>query len=278
MKNELKKIGIGIIGCGSIGGDIARVINAGDISNAALVALFDQDETRGKSLESRLHKGVRYFSDIDHFLSNNKLDLIIECASPIAVRDFGEKILSSNKHLVVMSTGALLDGTFFQNLTHIAGLYGKELLIPSGAIGGLDAIRSVAHQLEEVTLTTTKPPSGLSGSLGFKDWEDTEINSKVIIYQGSAMEAVKLFPANVNVAASLSLAGLGAMETKVKVIADPQASSNTHEIVAKGEFGTFRLTFENQPHPKNPRTSYLSVLSAIELLNSFCGSSPKIGT
>ena len=278
MKNKLKKIGIGIIGCGSIGGDIAQVINAGDVSNAVLVALFDQDETRGQSLESMLHKDVHYFSDIDNFLSKNELDLVIECASPIAVRDFGEKILSSNKHLVVMSAGALLDKTFFQNLTHVAGLYGKELLVPSGAIGGLDAIRSVAHQLEEVALTTTKPPSGLSGSPGFKDWEDTEINSQVIIYQGSAIEAVKLFPANVNVAASLSLAGLGAEKTKVKVIADPYASSNTHEIVAKGQFGTIRLTFDNQPHPKNPRTSYLSVLSAIELLDSFCGTAPKIGT
>ena len=172
MKNELKKIGIGIIGCGSIGGDIAQVINAGDISNATLIALFDQDGTRGRSLESRLHKDVRYFCDIDHFLATNKLDLIIECASPIAVRDFGEKILSSKMHLMIMSAGALLDEGFLQILTHTADIYGKELLIPSGAIGGLDAIRSVAHQLEEVTLTTTKPPSGLSGSPGFKEWEN----------------------------------------------------------------------------------------------------------
>ena len=221
---------------------------------------------------------VHYFSDIDHFLANNKLNLVIECASPIAVRDFGEKILSSKMHLMVMSAGALLDEDFLQHLTQTADLYSKELLIPSGAIGGLDAIRSVAHQLEEVTLTTTKPPSGLSGSPGFKEWENKEINSKVVIYQGSAMEAVRLFPANVNVAASLSLAGLGAVETKVKVVADPWTSSNTLEIVAKGQFGSFRLTFDNQPHPKNPRTSYLSILSAIELLNSFCGTVPKIGS
>ena len=149
---------------------------------------------------------------------------------------------------------------------------------PSGAIGGIDAIRAAEDGLDEVTLTTTKRPEGLRGSPGFRDWEDREITDPQVIYDGPAADGIKLFPANVNVAATLSLAGLGPLKTKLKVVADPAAPGNVHQIEARGDFGMMRFTFENRPHPDNPRTSYLAILSAIELLRQACGTGPRIGT
>ena len=104
--------------------------------------------------------------------------------------------------------------------------------MPSGALGGIDAIRAARGRLDRVTLTTTKPPRGLAGAPGFAEWESREISEPTVVFDGPAVEAVKLFPANVNVAATLSLAGLGAQETRVKVVADPNSTVNVHEVEA----------------------------------------------
>jgi aspartate dehydrogenase len=150
--------------------------------------------------------------------------------------------------------------------------------VPSGAIGGIDAIRAVEHLLETVTLTTTKPPAALTGALGFAEWEDREITDATVIFDGSASEAVKLFPANVNVGATLSLAGIGPEKTRVTVIADPDAPGNVHQIEAHGRFGRFKFEFINEPHPANPKTSYLAALAAIEALRAYCDTGPRIGS
>ena len=276
MTKEGGKSGVGLVGCGSIGGDIARAVRAGEVAGARLVALFDQDEGRGRGLAAELGGKVPYFGDLAGFLGAEGLELVVECASAAAVRGCAEAVVASGKDLVVMSTGALLDEGLLERLEGVAREKGRLLLMPSGAIGGLDAIRAAAHSLEEVTLTSTKPPRGLSGSAGFKEWEGVEITEPTVIFEGPALEAVKLFPANVNVAASLSLAGLGPHRTQVKVVADPDAPGNVHEITAKGGFVIMQLRFENQPHPDNPRTSYLAVLSAIELLRQACGRGTRV--
>ena len=104
------------------------------------------------------------------------------------------------------------------------------------------------------------------------------ITKPEVIFDGSALEAIKLFPANVNVGATLSLAGLGPLKTRVKVVADPQAPGNVHEVYARGDFGVMRFTLENRPHERNPRTSYLAVLSVLETLRAACTPGPRIGT
>ena len=243
-----------------------------------MAALFDVDENQGQTLAAVLDGDIPFSTDIQRFLSTDGLTLVVECASPVAVRAHAKDALLAKKDLIVMSTGALVDAELLSELSETAQEQGCRLMAPSGAIGGIDAIRAAEGGLDEVTLTTTKRPEGLRGSPGFRDWEDREITDPQVIYEGSAAEGVKLFPANVNVAATLSLAGIGPQKTKLKVVADPDAPGNVHQIEAKGDFGVMRFTFENRPHPDNPRTSYLAILSAIELLRQACGTGPRIGT
>ena len=269
---------IGLMGCGAIGTEIATSVCAGRVANAALVALFDQIEEQASSLATQLPITVPYYTEIDRFLATPGLEMVMECASPAAIRAHGAAVLSSNKDLLMLSSGALTDTDIFQHLARLAEERDRRLIIPSGALGGIDALRAARDYLKEVTLTTTKPPRSLKGAPGFKDWESKEITEAQVIFDGSALEAVKLFPANVNVAATLSLAGLGPEKTRVKVVADPHSPGNVHEIYARGDFGVMRFTLENRPHDRNPRTSYLAILSALETLRAACNPGPSIGT
>ena len=275
---QRSQVGVGLIGCGAIGRDMAMTIHSGDVPGARVVALFDVEKSQGTSLATELNDPGLFHGGIDEFLDVSGLDLVVECASGAAVRAHAERVLEKGRDLMVMSTGALLDPALMARLSELAGAKGRKLLAPSGAIGGIDAIRAGGGLLEEVAIITTKPPEGLKGSPGFADWEGKEITAPQVIYEGPAVDGVKLFPANTNVAATLSLAGLGPEKTRMKVIADPKAPGNVHEIEAKGSFGVMRLSFENRPHPNNPKTSYLAILSAIELLRKACAPGPQIGT
>ena len=135
-------------------------------------------------------------------------------------------------------------------------------------------------ELESVTITTTKHPNSLKGAKFFdaSNIELDKISETTTIFEGSASEAVRLFPKNVNVSALLSLAGIGSHETIVKVVVDPSTDKNTHHIESKGKFGKITTTIENVPDSTNPKTSRLAVLSAIEMLRSICTAEIKIGT
>ena len=270
--------GVGLLGCGAIGAEIAEAVCAGKAGDATLVALFDMQPERVSALAEQLPVTVQFFSSFDQFLATEGLDLVVECASPSAVRSYAEAVLIHGNDLLMISSGALTDSGLFQRLCRLAEKQGRRLMVPSGALGGIDALRAARGHLEEVTLTTTKPPRGLAGAPGFKAWEGKEITGPQVVFEGPAIEAVKLFPANVNVAATLSLVGLGPEKTRVKVVADPQSPGNVHEVFARGDFGVMRFTMENRPHDRNPRTSYLAVLSVLETLRAACSSGPRLGT
>ena len=179
--------------------------------------------------------------------------------------------------MLVMSSGALTSGDFMRSVSSISAKTGASIYVPSGAVGGIDTLRAARPLLESVTIVSTKPPIALSGAPGFADFEDVEITSPTVIFEGTASEAVSLFPANVNVAATVSLAGLGPDATKVKVVADPNSPGNVHEINAISRAGKFSFRFENVPHETNPKTSFLAVLAAIETLRSICEPGLRIG-
>jgi aspartate dehydrogenase len=181
---------------------------------------------------------------------------------------------------MIMSVGALMDDQLYNNLVRKASSKRLKIYIPSGAVAGLDAIRCASRELTELTLTTRKHPDSLTGAPYFakRDLTASSIMEPKVLYSGPAEEAVRLFPANVNVAAVLSLAGLGPTKTLVNVIADPTVDRNIHEITAKGSFGEFRVTMMNRPHPDNPKTSYIAVLSALETLRQYAGRTVHIGT
>jgi len=273
---------VGLIGCGSMGSELARAVVKGDAGSAEIVGLFDEYEPGRSALAKELSASnghvpaeVQTVSDL---VALPGLDLVIECASQAAVVAHAEIVLTAGKSMLIMSSGALTSPEFMQKVSAAAEISGASIYVPSGAVGGIDTLRAAKSLLETVTIVSTKPPIALSGAPGFAKWENVDITEPTIIFEGSATEAVALFPANVNVSATVSLAGIGPDATKVKVIADPDSPGNVHEINAVSKAGKFSFRFENMPHETNPKTSYLAVLAAIETLRSICEPGIRIGT
>ncbi len=210
----------------------------------------------------------------------HSVDLVIESASQNAVRLLVPRVLEAGCDVMILSVGALADEELRKKLFRLAQQNNCKLYFPSGAVVGIDGINSAsAAEISSVTLTTRKPPSGLAGApyVVCKGIELEKIEKETLLFEGSASEAVKAFPTNVNVAATISLAGIGFERTKVRVIADPALSRNVHEITVEGEFGKFFTRVENLPSPENPKTSYLAALSAISTLKKIMNPI-KIGT
>lgn len=235
---------VGIIGCGAIGSLIAAAFENGTIKCDELI-LFDYNMEKSLKLQQSLSIVCRVVNDVEGMVQRHPA-IIVEAASQQAAKEYIERILQENIELVVMSTGALLELDIEKGRVHV----------PSGAVGGLDAISSAALAgIHEVVLTTRKNPRVLG----------VECKQRETVYQGTAEEAVKLFPREMNVAATLALAVRPA-KVKVQVVADPDVRRNTHEISVKWKYGEMFLRFENEPHPENPGTSALAAWSAIRLL------------
>jgi len=182
--------------------------------------------------------------------------------------------------------GALLDESVFEVISDACKDFGKTVYLPTGAIAGLDALKAVKDELESVSLVTTKNPASLKGAPFFdsSDINPDKISKPTVLFDGTAKDAVSLFPKNVNVAALLSLVGLGSKKTSVRIVADPNTNKNTHQINdthqinANGKFGNLSFTIENIPDSTNPKTSRLATLSAIELVRQICTKEVQIGT
>lgn len=278
MPASVRQLQIGVIGCGSMGAELARSVGPGGISGATVAALLDQDAGRGQTLAVSMEPHPVSYTDFDNFISHDSLDIVVECASQAVVKQFGVAILNSGRSLLLMSSGALMDGELFDALNVASANFGGQIIVPSGAVGGIDALRAVKADLESVTIVSTKRPPALSGAPGFASFEGSDITEPVTVFDGPAIEAVKLFPANVNVAATVSLAGIGPQRTMVRVVADPAAAGNVHEIRATGGFGEFQFRLVNRPHPDNPKTSHLAVLAAIESLRAMVNPGLRVGT
>ena len=269
---------IGLLGCGAIGTQIALAIDSGKIP-ATLTHVYDIDRSHAENLVSKL-KQKPEIVDNSHLLSSNPVELVVEAASQDAVRNDAVSILQNKKDMMIMSAGALLDESVFEVISDACRDFGKTVYLPSGAIAGLDALKAVKDELKSVILVTTKNPNSLKDAPFFdsSDIDPGKISEPIILFDGSAKEAVSLFPKNVNVSALLSMVGLGGNNTSVRVVADPNTSKNTHMIEANGKFGNLIITVENVPDSTNPKTSRLATLSAIELLRQICTKGVQIGT
>jgi len=171
--------------------------------------------------------------------------------------------------IMIMSVGALVDDDYRKNVYDTARTTGARILVPSGAVCGTDGLSSAAAgRIDEVELITTKNPHSIVDVpyLIEKGIDVNKIRTPTVIYEGPAREAVKLFPKNVNVAAAVSIMGIGFDRTKVKIILDPKTKANSHELIVRGEFGEIISKTSNVPSPSNPSTSYLAALSAIAAL------------
>lgn len=271
MKNKEKRLGVGIVGCGSIGTVLAHAIDEGKAGDSRLVYLYDRAFDKCTKIVNALADKPRCAKDFQELLDCDEVDLIIEAASQEAVRQYALRALKAGKNLMVMSVGALVDDKLIGEIRRLTKTARRKVYLPSGAIAGLDGIKAAAiNRIDEVVLKTRKPPKGLKGAsyIEKNKIDLAAIEKPKIIYEGPAKEACKLFPANVNVAATLSLAGIGPEKTRVQIIVDPTITENIHEIYVKGEFGRLTVRTENVVSPLNPKTSALAVLSAITTLKS----------
>ncbi|MCD1296015.1 aspartate dehydrogenase [Methanocella sp. CWC-04] len=267
---------IGIVGTGAIGKEIARAIDSG-IVPAKLEAIWDRDEEEAKSFAATLKSKPKVLPLKELVEESN---FVVEAASQAAVKEVGIAALGAGRSVMIMSVGALADKELLERLRSLAKNCHCSIYVPSGAVCGLDGVKSASiARIDTVTITTRKPREGLRGApfIVKNNIDIDKITEPTTIYTGPASVAIKEFPANVNVAASLSLVGIGFDRTIVNVVVDPTIKRNIHEIEVKGEFGELKTHVENVPSGFNPKTSYLAALSAIATLKQVC-EPLKIGT
>ena len=239
---------IGLIGCGAIGTAIAKAVNEGKGGDAKIEIVLDTDLAKAMELSKRIDSKTT--SEIEELI--RAADLVVECASQSAVREWGQKV-AGKKDFMILSVGALLDDKLLGELLSNAKRGKTKIYVPSGAICGIDGLKGAGvGGIKSVQLTTTKPPK----SLGL------DVSEKKIIFSGPPEEAVKKFPANINVSAVLRLASKGA-PVNVEIVADPDAKQNRHEVAVKGEFGELFCRTKNRPSKDNPKTSALAAMSAV---------------
>ena len=260
----MKEITIGLIGFGAIGREVAAAVVEGRAGRAKLGGILIRSPHKVEPGTAE-QLGCRFFTDAANFL-DTEMDLVIEAAGHDAVRAYAESVLRADKDLMVVAIGAFADAGLWERVSRLAHDRGRRVYLPSAGIAGLDAIGSAAlAELTEVTHFIRKPPGGL---LPPEEAAEVERSGQPReLFNGPAREAAPRFPENVNVAAAVSLAGIGLDRTFVRVVADPSVTKNTHEVVAKGWFGELRILMQNTPSP-NPKTGRIVALSLVKAIRN----------
>ncbi len=254
---------VGLVGCGTIGSQLALALERTFAHTAKIVALHDADPTHAVALQRRLasHPLITSLAQLIH-----KSQLVLEAASVDAAALVLRHALRQRRDVFIMSVGALLsDGTWIQR----ARRRGMRVYIPSGALAGLDGIKAMAvGTIRSVSLTSRKPPHALSSApyVLHRRINLNGLKRPRVVFDGSPADVVKAFPQNTNVAAALALAsGSSGKRARIRVIADPSARVNAHEVEVEGDCGRISCRIESRPSP-NPKTSELAVRSAIATL------------
>ena len=258
---------LGLLGGGTIARLVLDHLRRGEIAGIEVVAVT------GRSAASRGEALAREFS-VPYVVGGAALnalepEVVMEAASHEAVREHLVSLLDAGISVIVLSAGALTDDRLRTSAEAAARRSGALLYVPSGGIGGLDALKGAcAAGVDEVTIQVAKPPAAWKGiahveGLGL---DLDGMQAATVLFEGSAREGVPLFPQNVNIAAVLSLAGVGFDRTRLRVVADPALKDNTHTIRVRGASGRFTVVLENVPAPENPKTSFLACYSALAAL------------
>lgn len=262
-----RQLRVGIVGLGTIGRAIAQAIDRGEVT-VQLTAVLGRDMTKVRDFVAGLRQPPPVVPLREMVAT---CDLVIEAATQEALTDIAPITLAAGKDLMVLSVGGLLDHPEWAEL---AAQHHCRIYVPSGAIVGLDGVKGACvGRIESVTITTRKPPQGLAGAPYVKEQgiDVHAMSEETVIFEGSARDACKGFPANVNVSAALSLAGIGPDRTRIRILVVPRGTRNMHDIELQGEFGRMTAHIENVPTATNPRTGKLSYLSAIAMLQEIVG-------
>lgn len=264
----MRKFKVGIIGCGAIGTALAKELIKDRKLNfrAVLTAVSDPDPKQAEKLMRHIGRELPVLS-IPAIVK--RCDFIIEAAHPMISSAVASMALRHDKYVLIMSVGGLLKFPF-QKLKNLIARTSGRLYCPSGALAGVDALLAAqVDGLRRVRLVTTKPPKALKGAPYFKTHKFPTFKSgetRKLVFRGNALQASRAFPQNINVAAILSLAGLGPKKTEVEIWVTRASDVNTHEVVIEGDFGEIKTRTQNFPAPQNPKTSYLAILSAMATL------------
>jgi len=258
---ETLRVGIG--GLGAIGLKLAQEIDGGGIPGLELAAVSARDHEKAR-------RNLAGLSNVPPVTTLAELagqaDVIVECAPAAAFAEVAEAAVEAGRIFIPASVGALLPRA---DLIARAGETGARIIIPTGALIGLDAVRAAAEgRIESVTLRTRKPPGGLEGAphLVNNNISVTGLTEPKLVFDGTARDGAVGFPANVNVAAALSLAGVGPDETMLQVWADPGVDRNIHTITVEADSARFTMTIENIPSEENPKTGKITALSMLATL------------
>jgi aspartate dehydrogenase len=254
---------LAIAGLGAIGFKVAVAIDSGSIPGIRLSAVSARDRQKAaRALASFRHPpAVVGLDDLAQ-----QADVIVECLPSAHFRAVAEPAVRAGRIFMPLSVGALLDHL---DLVDIARETGARIVVPSGALLGLDAVRAVAEgKIESVRIVTRKPPKGLAGApyLVARGVSLDGLNTALKVFEGTAREAIRGFPANVNVAVALSLAGIGPDATAVEIWADPAVTRNTHTISVASDTSNFEMTIAGLPTSENPATGRITPLSVIAAL------------
>ncbi len=258
-----------IIGGGFIGSTIARELEK--MEEIEAVYIVDKYKERAEELAEDCKK-VRYAPNLEAALPD--VGLVVESATQEAVKEYAPTVLRSGTDLVVLSVGAFVDREFWQECRTLAEENDCRLYIPSGAVAGTDGLNSASvGRIDEVILISYKPPSALRDVeyLQKKGIDLDAIDRATVVFNGHAEDAVRHFPRNINVAATISLTGEGFERTRIRIVADPNIRRNIHRLIVKGEFGELECNARNLPSKENPRTSILAAFSAISTVKKIVG-------
>jgi len=251
---------VALIGYGAIGRTVSRHVAAAGQPIAAVLL------RAGRDRPADLDANVRLVSTVADLLAL-KPDLVVECAGHQAVDSYGAPVLAGGVDFVAASVGALADEARFTRLLEAAKAGAARLLIPAGAVGGLDLLASArVAGLDKVIYTSRKPPKAWMGTPAEKLLALASLTQATTFYTGDARAAARDYPQNANVAAAVALAGVGFAATEVRMVADPEAPGNVHRIEAQGAFGRTEITIAGKTLPDNPKTSMLAALSLVRAI------------
>jgi aspartate dehydrogenase len=263
---------VAIAGLGAIGLPLARALDAG-IDGLRLIAVACRDPVKGLANLAGFHSAP----NIVELPELAEADIVVEAAPAALFERIALPALEAGRIFIPSSVGALLPR---MHLVKLAQRTGARIVVPTGALLGLDAVRAAAEgPIESVTIETRKPPGGLAGAPYLEKHRINvmEFAEATLVFEGNALDAAAGFPANVNVAAALALAGIGPVRTKVRIWADPTVTRNVHTIHVEAAAARFSMTIENVPSAENPKTGRITPLSVLACLRGLV-SPLKVGS
>lgn len=264
---------VAIAGLGAIGQSLARSLAAGVVPGVKLVAVSAKNHAKASDFVKTLAHPVPVLT-IEQL--EPVADVVVECAPAALLSDIVSPFLKAGKRAIVLSVGALL---FNDHLRDVAKAHAGTIVVPTGALIGLDAVIAAAEgQIHSVKMVTRKPPAGLKGAPHLEEHQIVVdgLTAPLKVFEGNARDAAKGFPANLNVVVALALAGVGPEKTTLEIWADPTVTRNTHTIHVDSDAARFTMTIENIPS-ENPKTGRIVAQSVVALLRKM-GASLRVGT